>query len=64
MSQSSKVNLSDYRKLENEWAKAIKEGKQVQVNVKILYEDSSLRPSGFDIRYSIDGERTILKINQ
>ncbi|WP_238343657.1 DNA/RNA non-specific endonuclease, partial [Gracilibacillus saliphilus] len=35
VSQSSSVNLSKYKKLENKWAKAIEEGKHVSVNVKI-----------------------------
>src|SRR5690625_5064047 len=38
VSQSSNVNLSKYKKLENQWATAIKEGKKVSVNVKINYE--------------------------
>lgn len=54
VSQSSSVNLSKYKKLENQWAKAIEEGKDVSVNVKINYEGNSLRPSGFDIEYEID----------
>ena len=55
VSQSSSVNLSKYKKLENQWAKAIEEGKDVSVNVKINYEGNSLRPSSFDIDYEIDG---------
>ncbi|SDM25996.1 DNA/RNA non-specific endonuclease [Sediminibacillus halophilus] len=55
VSQSSSVNLSKYKKLENQWAKAIKEGKDVSVNVKVNYEGNSLRPSSFDIEYEIDG---------
>ncbi|GGJ41846.1 DNA/RNA non-specific endonuclease [Virgibacillus salexigens] len=55
VSQSSGVNLSKYKKLENQWAKAIEEGKDVSVNVKVNYEGNSLRPSSFDIEYEIDG---------
>ena len=63
VSQASKVNVSDYRILENKWAKAIESGKNVKVEVKILYKDSDMRPSGFDIRYSIDGKPFSTKIS-
>ena len=63
VSQSSKVNLSDYRILENKWAKAIEEGKNVKVEVKILYKGSDIRPSGFDISYSINGKSFSTKIS-
>ncbi|MFE4813377.1 T7SS effector LXG polymorphic toxin [Peribacillus simplex] len=55
VSQSSSVNLSKYKKLENQWATAIKEGKFVSVNVKVNYDGDKMRPSGFDIEYEIDG---------
>ena len=63
VSQSSKVNLSDYRILENKWAKAIEEGKNVKEEVKILYKGSDMRPSGFDISYSINGKSFSTKIS-
>lgn len=55
VSQLSDVNLSDYKKLENQWAKALEEGKDVSVNVKVNYIGDSLRPDSFDVRYTIDG---------
>jgi hypothetical protein len=45
VSQSINGNLSKYKKLENQWATAIKEGKKVSVNVKVNYEDVGLRPT-------------------
>ncbi|SDN22122.1 DNA/RNA non-specific endonuclease [Psychrobacillus sp. OK028] len=54
VSQSSNVNLSKYKKLENQWAAAIKEGKKVSVNVKVNYEETGLRPTSFEIKYNID----------
>ncbi|MGL5150829.1 MAG: DNA/RNA non-specific endonuclease [Clostridium sp.] len=63
VSQSSNVNLSQYKKIENQWATAIKEGKQVKVNVEIKYDGDGLRPSEFNVQYEIDGkyfERDIL----
>ena len=58
VSQSSHVNLSEYKKLENEWAKAIKEGKNVQVEVNVIYEGTSKRPSEFVVSHTIDGKPT------
>ncbi|WP_061672670.1 DNA/RNA non-specific endonuclease [Bacillus wiedmannii] len=55
VSQSSNVNLSKYKKLENRWAAAIKGEKKVSVNVKVNYDGSRLRPTNFEIKYVIDG---------
>ncbi|MDU3527052.1 DNA/RNA non-specific endonuclease, partial [Clostridium sp.] len=56
VSQASNVNLSQYKKIENVWATAIKQGKQVKVNVEIKYDGDGLRPSKFNIKYTIDGK--------
>lgn len=57
VSQYSLVNLSTYRKLESEWIKNIKENKTVTVCIYISYVHNSLRPSAFNIEYSIDGNK-------
>ena len=56
VSQLQGVNLSDYKKLENQWAKALEEGKKVSVQVRVNYVGDSLRPSSFDVTYFIDGK--------
>lgn len=56
VSQLTNVNKSQYRKLEIEWANALKEGKSVTVNVKMNYAADGVRPVSFDITYSIDGK--------
>lgn len=65
VSQASAVNLSKYKKLENLWAKALKEipPKHVSVEVKLLYDIDSLRPSGFKVIYEIDGNITIKNLS-
>ncbi|MDF2911369.1 MAG: hypothetical protein K0Q56_2250 [Sporolactobacillus laevolacticus] len=63
VSQSSSVNLSKYKKLENLWAKAVEEGKDVSVNVKINYDGTGMRPISFNITYKIDGMRFKSLIN-
>ena len=56
VSQSQNVNLSQYKKIENQWANAISEGKEVTVNVDIKYDGDGLRPIEFNVEYTIDGD--------
>ena len=56
VSQSSHVNLSEYKKIENQWAKALENGQHVSANVDVEYEQGDRRPSAFDVDYDIDGE--------
>ena len=56
VSQSKEVNLSSYKKIENQWAKALKDGKSVTTNVNIKYEGNGLRPTEFNVEYTIDGK--------
>ncbi|WP_272039725.1 DNA/RNA non-specific endonuclease [Paenibacillus sp. JJ-100] len=64
VSQSSKVNLSTYKKIENEWARALKAKppKHVTVDVKIKYDEDSLRPASFNVTYTIDGELKVFDL--
>jgi hypothetical protein len=56
VSQSQKVNLSRYRSIERAWAAAIKEGKNVSVDVDVIYKSAGARPRGFVVDYAIDGD--------
>lgn len=56
VSQSAKVNLSTYKRLENQWARALKIGKEVAILVEIDYAERELRPQGFDVNFGIEGE--------
>ena len=62
VSQTSNVNLSQYKKIEEQWATAIKEGKNVKVDVEVKYDGDSLRPSKFDVKYVIDGKEYMQSI--
>ena len=55
VSQSALVNLSKYKRIENQWARAIKKGQKVTTNIEVRYNGNSMRPSGFMIEYNIDG---------
>ncbi|WP_255266675.1 DNA/RNA non-specific endonuclease [Bacillus cereus] len=58
VSQLSDVNLKEYKKIEEEWAKALKAEppKEVTVDVEIIYSGNDMRPKEFIFNYTIDGE--------
>ncbi|NQY30693.1 MAG: DNA/RNA non-specific endonuclease [Flavobacteriaceae bacterium] len=65
VSQLSSVNLSKFKKIENQWAKALKEvpPKSVKVDVKVNYKGNDVRPSSFEVLWKINGEPKRLKIS-
>ncbi len=56
VSQLQKVNLSTYKRLENDWAQALESGEKVELNIEIKYMSNSTRPREFVIKYKIDGD--------
>ena len=68
VSQLGNVNQSAYAKIENQWAKALDPNqpggpKQVSVDVDITTDPTTGRPTLFDVRFEIDGERFRDKIS-
>lgn len=57
------INLSEYKIIENLWAKSINEGKNVSGTIKMNYTGKSFRPKNFDISYDV-GERLVNKLIQ
>lgn len=57
------VNRGDYKKSENEIAKAKQEGKDVQDSGHLIYKGDSSRPSKIERTYTIDGEKRELKVD-
>ena len=55
VSQAQRVNLSEYKTIENKWQKAIRKGKIVTVDITVNYS-GGVRPSSFQVDYTIDGE--------
>ncbi|MCS0707110.1 hemagglutinin repeat-containing protein [Massilia aurea] len=53
------LNKGEWKKIENEWVTALKENKNVQVEISPVYDGLSERPSNFEVRYRIDGGRTV-----
>ncbi len=57
MSQSAFVNLSEYKKIENIWDNAIKNGQKVSLDMQVKYDENSSRPSEFIVLYELDGKK-------
>ncbi|MCU6678623.1 hemagglutinin repeat-containing protein [Leclercia tamurae] len=56
------LNKGAWKQMENTWAKAVNEGKEVKVKIQTSYIGDSVRPDKFTIVYSIDGGRPIEKV--
>ena len=52
----SHLNRSEYKSMENTWAKAIEENKKVDVDVKIKYPPESERPDRIIVKYKIEDQ--------
>ncbi|ELH4811279.1 DNA/RNA non-specific endonuclease [Vibrio vulnificus] len=54
------LNKGAWKRMENEWAKALKGNppKEVQVEINAIYENNSKRPEAFDVKFLIDGKKT------
>lgn len=55
------LNQGAWKKMESDWAKALKEvpPKKVEVDIKNIYDGVSKRPSKFKVIYKIDGKTNI-----
>ena len=53
------LNKGAWKQMENTWAKALREGKEVKVNIQPSYVGDSVRPDKFYVEYTIDGGRPI-----
>ena len=47
------LNRSDYRIMENEWAKLTKEGNTVDIEIYCRYKDNTNRPDKIDVFYTV-----------
>ena len=55
--QNAKLNNGKWRAMEAKWQKALEEGKKVEIEIKINYNETQ-RPTDFEIIYYINGKRT------
>lgn len=54
--QDRNFNRGAYRAMEDGWAKALREGRKVVVDIVPLYEGTSRRPYAIIVRWKIDGK--------
>jgi hypothetical protein len=59
IAQDGKLNMGEYKKLENEWAAALKAGKSVHVDIRPHYSGASLRPDSLEVHFMIDGKADV-----
>ena len=52
-------NKGEFKKLENTFAEALKDGKKVDVKIDVVHSTDSLRPDQFVVKYQIDGGRPV-----
>lgn len=57
VAMNGNINVSAYKQIENKWATALSQGKEVIVDIRPEYLGTSKRPVAFNINYSIDGEK-------
>ena len=57
--QDANFNRGAYRVLENRWAKAVRKGKRVLVDITPMYRGSSKRPYKLIVRWVVDGEARV-----
>ena len=46
--------MSEFKVIENQWAKALENGQKVTVDIDINYDAGGIRPISFDVSYTID----------
>lgn len=57
------INRGDYKRMENEIAKALQEGKNVTLHIEIEYDGDSSRPSKIRAEYTIDDKKTVCEFD-
>ena len=59
----SRINQSDYKRMENDIKAALNEGKEVTTNTEITYNGDSERPDKFTVIVTSDGKDTVYKFD-
>ena len=57
--QDANINRNDFKNFENELAKKVIEGVEVNVRIEPIYEEDSRRPEAIVVTYSIDNEESV-----
>ncbi|PQZ57359.1 transposase [Bacillus sp. MYb209] len=64
VAMNSQINRSGgkWYSLEQEWAKALADGKTVKVKIEPKYAGDNIRPVSFDIEYEINGIEKFMRM--
>ena len=54
---NSNLNRGEWKALENRWANALQDDKTVKVKIESVYQGTDIRPTKFNVSYSIDNGR-------
>lgn len=54
--QKSTLNRGDWKAMENSWARALKEKKEVNVKINNIFDGNSKRPKAQEVKFSIGSE--------
>ena len=52
---SSRVNLSEFKRLENQWAEFVGQGSTIDVTITPVFAGTSRRPTSLRVSWSVDG---------
>lgn len=63
VAMDSKINQSDYKRMENDIKAALDEGKDVSVTTDISYSGDSKRPDTITVTVTADGVKTVYKFD-
>jgi HK97 family phage portal protein len=55
--QNARFNVSDYKKLENEWKGLLKAGRKVRIDIRPVYRGNSKRPAQVIVYFEVNGRR-------
>ncbi|WP_392565037.1 DNA/RNA non-specific endonuclease [Orbus wheelerorum] len=59
---NANLNRGAWKQMENTWAKALQNGKSVNVRIEPVYSSTNIRPDKFKVKYSINNGRSVEKI--
>ena len=59
----SKINQSDYKRMENDIKAALDEGKEVTMKTEMTYSGDSERPDRITVTVKVDGKNTVYKFD-
>lgn len=54
--QDANLNRGGWKTMENEWATALDAGQEVEALINVMYEQDSMRPMGYHVLDTINGE--------